>query len=198
MKRILAALLFVSFPHGAFAQEEAKNEAAAAVPVEKRAPSEIRADELDKLFGTLRAGNEEAAQLTEERIWSLWMKTDSPTADVLLSQAAAAMNADEFDASEKILDHLINTSATYAEAYYKRASLFFRMRRYQQALGDLDKVLELEPRHFGAYAARGIIFREQKKRAEALNAFNEALAIHPNFASIVQVVKEMKAEEPDI
>ncbi len=198
MKRILAALLFVCLPHGAFAQEQTKGEAAATVPVDKRSPAEIRAEELDKLFGTLRAGDEEAATLTEERIWSMWMKTDSPTADLLLSQAAAAMHAEEFDASEKILDHLIATSATYAEAYYKRASLFFRMRRYIQALGDLDKVLELEPRHFGAYAARGIIFREQKKRAEALAAFNQALAIHPNFASIVQVVKEMTAEEPDI
>jgi tetratricopeptide (TPR) repeat protein len=198
MKRILAALLFVCLPHGAIAQEQTKYEAAASVPVDKRAPAEIRAEELDKLFGTLRAGDEQAASLTEERIWSLWMKTDSPTADLLLSQAAAAMHADEFDASEKILDHLIATSATYAEAYYKRASLFFRMRRYSQAFADLDKVLELEPRHFGAFAARGIIFREQKKRAEALAAFNQALAIHPNFASIVQVVKEMKAEEPDI
>jgi tetratricopeptide (TPR) repeat protein len=198
MKRILAALLFACLPNDVFAQEQAKDEAVTTVQVDKRAPAEIRAEELDKLFGTLRAGDEVAANLTEERIWSLWMKTDSPTADLLLSQSAAAMQADEFEASEKILDHLSVTSATYAEAYYKRASLFFRMRRYSQALRDLDKVLELEPRHFGAYAARGIIFREQKKRTDALNAFNEALAIHPNFASIVQAVKEMKAEEPDI
>ncbi len=168
------------------------------VPLDKRAPAEIRAEELDKLFGTLRAGDVEAAKLTEERIWSLWMKTDSPTADLLLGQATAAMIDDEFDASQKILDHLVTTSATYAEAYYKRASLYFRMRRYQQAFDDLDKVLDLEPRHFGAYAARGIIFREQKKRSEALLAFNQALAIHPNFASIMQMVKEMKAEQPDI
>ncbi len=198
MKRFLAALLFVSVPHGAFAQEEPKDDAVVTAPVDKRAPAEIRSEELDKLFGTLRAGNADSADITEERIWSLWMKTDSPTADLLLSQSAAAMQADEFEASQMILDHLIESSTTYAEAYYKRASLYFRMRRYQQAFDDLDKVLDLEPRHFGAYAARGIIFREQKKRSEALLAFNQALAIHPNFASIMQIVKEMKAEQPDI
>ncbi len=188
MKKILAALLFVMSPFAAMAEAP-----------KKVSPSEQRAEQLDQLFGVLQSKDaDEAARRTEDRIWSLWMKSDSPTADLLLSQSAAAMGAEQYDASEEILNHLVSTSNNYAEAYYKRAALYFRMRRFDQSLKDIDKVLELEPRHFGAVSGRGLIYQEQGKRAEALSAFEEALAINPHLEAIAAKVKEMKAEQPDI
>jgi tetratricopeptide (TPR) repeat protein len=197
MKKFLAAFLFTALPISAHAQQ-AGTEPVLEEP-QKASPAEQRAEQLDQLFGVLQSKDPEvAAKRTEERIWSLWMKSDSPTADLLLSQSAAAMGAQEFDASEQILNHLVATSSNYAEAYYKRAALYFRMRRFSQALKDVDKVLELEPRHFGAITGRGLIFLEQKKREEALASFEDALAINPHLEEIAAKVKQMKAEQPEI
>jgi tetratricopeptide (TPR) repeat protein len=202
MKNFLAALLLAALPLSAMplialAQDSGKEPTLEATP--DVSPAEKRAEQLDQLFGVLKSKDPEvAAQRTEDRIWSLWMKSDSPTADLLLAQGAAAMGAEEFDSSEQILNHLISTSTNYAEAHYKRAALYFRMRRFDQSLKDIDKVLELEPRHFGAISGRGLIYLEQKRRNEALASFEEALAINPHLEAIAAKVKEMKAEQPDI
>ncbi len=200
MKFVLAAIFFGVTPLVAMAQE-VKDEAKASVsiPADKRTPAEIRADQLDKLFGVLQSKDaEDVAKRTEENIWSLWSKSDSPTADLLLSQGSAAMGDDEFDAAEQMINHLIETSPDYAESYYVRASLYFRMRRYAKCMADLDKVLELEPRHFGALSGRGLVFYEQDKREDALAAFEEALAVNPYMEAIVAAVKSLKAERPEL
>ena len=47
------------------------------------------------------------AQKIEQSIWSLWMTSDSPTADALLAQAMKASAADETGAALSILDNVI-------------------------------------------------------------------------------------------
>ncbi|MBI2718276.1 MAG: tetratricopeptide repeat protein [Rhizobiales bacterium] len=191
----LAVAVFLSGPGFAGTAESLT---AVTVPAVTVSPAERRAEQLDALFARLhRETNTDAAKATEQSIWVLWMASDSPTAEVLLQQATKAMNDGAFDPSLKILNRLIGAYPDFAEAWNKRATLYFAMGRYDDSLADIDKVLDLEPRHFGALSGRGMIFEKQKNFGAAIDAFREALGIDPNLAGAKAAVEELeKIERP--
>lgn len=177
----------------------ARDGAETTVPLKNLSAQEIREESLDRLFASLRkASSEQAAKATEEKIWELWSRSDSATAEVLLGQAVVAMGAADNAASLEILDRIIAAYPTYAEAWNKRATLHFMIGNYNTSLSDIAKVLDLEPRHFGALAGRGMIYQRQGKWSEALSAFREALSMNPNMVGVKNAVQELSKREQDI
>jgi tetratricopeptide (TPR) repeat protein len=194
MRKILfTVLMLLGVLVPALAAEQAKT---GNPPV--RPPAELRADQLDTLFARLhKTTAAEEAKPIELKIWQLWMSYDSPTAEVLLQQAMAAMDADANDQSLAILDRLVEAYPNYAEAWNKRATLYFNMGRYDDSLADIDRVLALEPRHFGALAGRGMILAHQKKYGEALDAYRDALEMNPQLDDVKDAIKALeKIERP--
>jgi tetratricopeptide (TPR) repeat protein len=177
----------------------ARDGADTTIPLKDLSAQEIREESLDRLFASLRkASGEEAAKATEEKIWELWSRSDSATAEVLLGQAVVAMGAADNAASLEILDRIIAAYPTYGEAWNKRATLHFMIGNYKTSLSDIEKVLDLEPRHFGALAGRGMIYQRQGKWSEALSAFREALSMNPNMVGVKNAVQELSKREQDI
>jgi tetratricopeptide (TPR) repeat protein len=175
---------------------EAKAEAPP--PAEKPLkPAEKRAEQLDILFAHLRRPGIPSTPV-EQRIWALWASSDSPTAEVLLQQAARAIDDRAPAEALSILDRLVGAFPDYAEAWNKRATLYFMMKRDEQALKDLEKVLDLEPRHFGALAGRGVIFERQKKYSAARNAYKDALAVNPTLEQVKDALKALDRLEQGI
>ncbi len=170
----------------------------AELPPEKpRKPAELRAEQLDILFAHLRKPGVESEGI-EQKIWSLWNASDSPTAEVLLQQATRAIAAGAPAEALSILDTLVGSFPTYAEAWNKRATLYYMMKRDDQALADIDHVLDLEPRHFGALAGKGMIYERQKKYTQARAAYEEALAVNPNLEQVKSALKELDRMEQGI
>jgi tetratricopeptide (TPR) repeat protein len=169
------------------------------IPLKNLTTREMREETLDRLFASLhKAYDEQAAKATEEKIWELWSRSDSPTAEVLLGQAVVAMGDSENAASLEILDRIISAYPSYAEAWNKRATLQFMLGNYDASLRDIDKVLDLEPRHFGALAGRGMIYQRQEKWGPALDAFREALKMNPNMTGVKNAIQELEKRERDI
>ncbi len=189
---LVVALALVIFAGPGLAQDSA-------VPTEKLTAQETREVALDRLFASLhKASDEQAAKAVEEKIWELWSRFDSPTAEVLLGQAVVAMGAAENAASLEILDRIVAAFPTYAEAWNKRATLHFALGNYDASLKDIDKVLDLEPRHFGALAGRGMIYQRQENWTAALNAYREALSMNPSMTGVKNAVQELSRRERDI
>jgi tetratricopeptide (TPR) repeat protein len=184
---------------GTLAQENREPGGPRASSVERKSPSEIRSDLLDSLFARLHKVNSPAeAQIVERAIWELWMKSDSPTAELLLTQAVKALGAGEEQASLSILDKLIAVHPEFAEAWNKRATVYFMIGRYNESLSDINHVLELEPRHFGALSGLGMIKQQQGDKKAALSAFRDALAVNPQLEGAKQAVEELAADQEDI
>ncbi len=163
-------------------------------------PAEVRAEQLDILFARLRKAGEVggAAEPIVQKIWGLWSASDSPTAEVLLQQAQKAMDAGAPAEAMSILDRLIGANPDFAEAWNKRATLYYMMKRDDLSLKDIEKVLDLEPRHFGALAGRGMIYQRQKKYGAALAAFREALGVNPAMDAVRQAIKDIERIEQGI
>lgn len=184
---------------GALAQENREPGGPRASSVERKSPAEIRADLLDSLFARLqKVGSPAEAQIVEQAIWELWMKSDSPTAELLLTQAVKALGAGEEQASLSILDKLIAVHPEFAEAWNKRATVYFMIGRYTESLSDINHVLELEPRHFGALSGLGMIKEQQGDKKAALSAFRDALAVNPQLEGAKQAVEALAADQEDI
>ena len=167
-----------------------------AVPLEKSdtlKPSE----QLDQLFGKLHQTSVDS-QSIEKNIWDLWARNPSPTAEVLLAQGTAAMNASELDAAEQTLIQLVESYPDFAEGWNRRATLYFMEKRYDASLVDIEHVLALEPRHFGALAGKGMILRLQGKTIEALKVLQEALQMNPHMDSVAEAIKDIEKNDPNI
>jgi tetratricopeptide (TPR) repeat protein len=167
-------------------------------PVEKPLkPAEKRAEQLDILFAHLRRPGVPSDPV-ELKIWALWAASDSPTAEVLLQQAARAIDDRAPAEALSILDRLVGAFPNYAEAWNKRATLYFMMKRDDQALMDIEKVLDLEPRHFGALAGKGVILERQKKYSAAREAYKDALAVNPTLEQVKDALKGLDRLEQGI
>ena len=194
---LLVLALLTASP--AFAEETRESSGGAAPVAPQKPPAEMRADRLDGLFARLRmARDEDEAKKAEEAIWKLWTTSDSPTAEVLLGQASAAMAAKQYDASLEILNSLVEVHPDFAEAWNRRATLYFHLGRNRESLADIETVLNLEPRHFGALSGKGAIHQKEKNFSAAMKAFRDALAVNPTMESIKRAIKQIEKFEREI
>ena len=156
---------------------------------------------LDRLFAALKvAPDDESAKYVENRIWALWIATDSDTTTLLMSRVKTAVDAKDLDLGIKLLTAIINIKPDYIEAWNRRATLYYMKKDFDDSLVDIHEVLKREPRHFGALSGLGMIMQEIGDDKHALEAFRRALAVHPHLARIPDMVKRLaeKVEGRDI
>jgi tetratricopeptide (TPR) repeat protein len=156
---------------------------------------------IDFLLGALKAApNKDAAKHVEGRIWALWSRTPSDTANVLMTRAKTASDAKNVDLAIRLLDAVIKLKPDFIEGWNRRATLYYAQNKYSEALADIREVLSREPRHFGALAGLGMIMQELGDDARALAAYRRALEINPHLERIPERVKQLteKVEGRDI
>ena len=72
--------------------------------------------------------------------------------------------------------------APRAAFYNNRGILYAEQKKWDLALADFNKAIQINPNHASAYNNRGIFYNEQKKWDLALADFNKAIQINPNDA----------------
>ncbi len=183
----LAAVLLLAQPAGV-------NQVLAGAPSMQSASVE-----LDTLFAKLRdpaVGND--AIRIEQQIWQLWLHAGSDKDNKTLALAILAINIGDFKRADTMLTELVKAAPDFAEAWNKRATLYFMMGRYDDSLADIKKVLDLEPRHFGALGGRGMIYQRLGRETDALAAFKDVLTVNPNSPSARQAVQLLEKDLPDL
>jgi tetratricopeptide (TPR) repeat protein len=156
---------------------------------------------LDRLFEALKvAPDDESAKYVENRIWAMWIATDSDTTTLLMTRVKAAVDAKDLDLGIKLLTAIIDIKPDYIEAWNRRATIYYMKKDFDDSLSDIHEVLKREPRHFGALSGLGMIMQELGDDKHALEAFRRALAVHPHLEHIPDVVKQLteKVEGRDI
>ena len=148
-------------------------------------PMEAAADQRDprlaELFVALSAAPDpETALGIEGAIWQIWLDGGDSALNELMGRGIAAMHANRFlDAAGRFTD-LILAAPAFAEAWNKRATVYYLMNRLEDSVRDIERTLALEPRHFGAISGMGLIFLQRGDEEGALDAFEKVLEIHPH------------------
>jgi len=135
---------------------------------------------LDALFRRLAACGSSEAPRTEERIWEVWMDHPHRAAAHALDLATRDIAARRYDIAETRLTRLLRSAPGFAEAWHKRATLYYLLGRDRECLDDIRRTLELEPRHFCAMLHFAEILLGAGAPAEVRFAFRAALSLHPH------------------
>jgi tetratricopeptide (TPR) repeat protein len=136
---------------------------------------------LDALFRRLARCAPAEAGATEDCIWDVWMHHPHRAAALELDLATGDIAARRYDIAETRLTLLLRRAADFAEAWHKRAALYYLLGRDGECLHDIRRTLELEPRHFGAMLHFAEILRSAGAAAEARFAVAAARSIHPHL-----------------
>ena len=157
-----------------------------------RAPAAGPSRTLDHLFAELAAAKPgRSANKIEEEIWGLWTEHELPEAAERMDRAVACIGRKAYTAAEAELDTLVAEQPAWAEAWNKRATLYYVMGRHDESMADIARTLALEPRHFGAICGFAQICLAQGRQVEALAALETALSVHPHLDGVRTAVEAL-------
>ena len=161
-------------------------------------PGPLRADQTDPrlpgLFDSLKtAPDAKAAQATADRIWRIW--SENPDKQLLtkaLNKGVAQMNAGRLREAERLFTSVIEADPDFAEAWNKRATVYFLMGAYDLSKRDIAQTIAREPQHFGALSGLGLVETHIGNYEAALKAYEKAAAIHPFMDGYEDIVSALK------
>ena len=124
------------------------------------------------------------AFIVEQEIWKLW--STHPTDMNLtarLEEGAQFVRTQQLSKAIEIFTEVIKLDQNWAEAWNKRATVFYMMGKFKQSQEDIDKVLALEARHFGALAGQGLVNIQLKNYEKAILSYQQVKEIYPSMQS---------------
>lgn len=136
-------------------------------------------DAIDKELysGIKEIGAAHAAQLKDPAWLGPWKSQDD-----LLLEALNAHNRGDYVRAIDIYSHILamGPKDTIRALIHKhRGMAFFAESRYDEALEDFSKTLELDAECYKAAYYRGVVFSVRQNYSSAIEDFNRALEIHP-------------------
>jgi len=164
--------------------------------LEERRPSPRLPERLHALFQRLGDDEPLRGEELEDEIWRLWMAHRDRVAASDLERATRAMAAEDWGVADQILRGVVGSHPDYAEAWNKRATLYYIHHKDAESVQYLHRALELEPRHYGAICGFAEILLARGEEDAALFAFDAALRIHPHLERARKVTAELAARRP--
>ena len=155
----------------------------------------VRKRTLDDLYTKLAAARDaDEAKGLAELIGSIWMRSDSDTANLLMQRAVTAIEAKNYPLALHVLDRLVEVQPNWPESWNKRASVRFFAGDIDGSMADVDHVLKLEPRHFGALDGMATILKSAGFDKRALEVYRRALAVYPHQTAVEKIVDKLTLE----
>ena len=136
---------------------------------------------LNQLFFELKKNeNIKRADVLEKKIWAIWNKhPDNVKLTEKLEFGTELMYSGDYDYALIVFNNIINTDPNWSEAWNKRATLLYFMKKFKKSLTDIKKVLLIEGRHFGALSGQAQIYIQLEEYELAIDSLKKARDIHP-------------------
>ena len=149
--------------------------------------------ELDKLFLELKKNIPSLSSGIAQQIWMLWSThpTDQKLTSIL-DEGSRLVQDQQLNRAIDVFTEAIELDPTWAEAWNKRATVFYMVGEFQKSQDDIDKVLELEERHFGALAGQGMVNIQLKNYEKAIMSYKKAQEIYPSMQSPNIMIKQIE------
>ena len=149
--------------------------------------------ELDKLFLELKKNNPSLSSKVAQQIWMLWSTHPSDQKlTSILDEGSRLIQDQQLNRAIDVFTEAIELDPSWAEAWNKRATVFYMVGEFQKSQNDIDKVLELEERHFGALAGQGMVNIQLKNYDKAKRSYQKAQEIYPAMKSSKVMIEQIE------
>jgi len=147
---------------------------------------------LEELFRRLaKTSIPTEALATEDAIWTLWMAHPNERAQRYMFAGIRQMNDGQLHEALITFSRLVEMEPKFAEAWNKRATVYYALQDYDASARDIAETLKLEPRHFGALSGLGLVSIALGRFPAAITAFEMAMAHHPHLRGARENIKNL-------
>lgn len=134
---------------------------------------------INQLLENLKNPDEEIRDRATAELWQIWFEQKGAIGFEIIRQAQLLLEAGEIKEAEIALTQLISDLPDFAEAWNRRAVLYYSIGQYKKAIADCQMVIKLNPIHFGAFHGLGLCHGAIGEYRQAIQAFRQALEIQP-------------------
>jgi tetratricopeptide (TPR) repeat protein len=150
---------------------------------------------LDALFERLQETSDPVDAATiQQRIWQIWIESDDATSSQLMRRGMAAMASGDPESALDAFDELVTLAPDFAEAWNKRATVYYLMGRFDESVTDIQQTLELEPRHFGALSGLALIYDAVDNPEAAIRSLTAAMEINPHLQGSQDRLRSLRSK----
>lgn len=150
--------------------------------------------EIESLLNDLKDPDANIRQVATEALWRRWYTQKGAYGAQILVRSQTLLEAGKTEAAENLLTETIEGMPDFAEAWNRRAVLYYLEQRYWQAISDCEQVLGLVPYHFGALHGMGLCHAGLGNYVAAIPAFRQALRVQPYSTINERLILECTAK----
>lgn len=146
----------------------------------------------DRLVRTLHDEDERVRLAATVAMWQIWSRSGDKAIDVLYQTGIRQMEAGDLQDAVATFTRITRRKPAFAEAWNKRATLFYMMGLLDLSLKDCDEVMKRNRNHFGALSGYGQIYLAKGELEKALVYFERALKINPDMPGAASAVLQLR------
>ena len=133
----------------------------------------------DQLLAALHGPVAESRTLAQRALDYIWCNAAGEEACARLRTAVRAADQGDFRKALCLLNQLVDQHPNFAEAWNRRASVFWQTGDFARSIADSEKALQLNPHHYGAWQGLGLCRLELGDVAGACRSLRAALKVLP-------------------
>jgi tetratricopeptide (TPR) repeat protein len=134
---------------------------------------------IDSLLEDLKNPSESVREHATQKLWRIWFQQKGIHGLEVIDRSQKLLDAGKVAEAELVLNELIQNQPDFAEAWNRRAFLYYTTGKYRESLIDCQKVIDLIPVHFGALHGMGLCYSALGEYQKAIQAFRRAVDIQP-------------------
>lgn len=145
------------------------------------------------LLEDLKSPDEAVREQATQELWRIWFQQKGVYGLDILRRSQTLLEAGRLEEAEAVLTNLIQDQPDFAEAWNRRAVLYYLQGKYHPSLADCQQVVVLNAAHFGALHGMGLCYAALEEYRNAIQAFRRALDIQPYALTNQRLILECTA-----
>ena len=141
------------------------------------------AKDASAVYPLLGAPEPEVRNVALGTVWQLWGRSGDAAIDKLYQLGLDHMKDGDAPQAIKVFSDIIAKRPAFAEAWNKRATVYYMMGEHDASIKDCEEVLKLLPQHFGALVGYAQMLAERSQPEKALELMQRASKVNPYLAN---------------